>query len=107
MRPDRWRQIDEILQAALDRNPAERAAFLDRACASDPSLRSEVESLIESAENAGSFIEDPVFKEAAELVANSDAESLIGKTLGPYKITGVLGSGGMGEVYLAQDGRLG
>ncbi len=107
MKPDRWRQIDVIFQAAIERDPAERAAFLDQACKSDPSLRREVESLIDSSEKAGSFIEAPVFKGAAELVANTEAGSLIGRELGPYKITAVLGSGGMGEVYLAQDRRLG
>jgi serine/threonine protein kinase len=63
--------------------------------------------LIDSSEKAGSFIEAPVFEGAAELVANAGGGSLIGRELGPYKITAVLGSGGMGEVYLAQDRRLG
>lgn len=107
MKAERWKQIDGIFQAALDRAGAERAAFLDQACAADPSLRDEVEALISSHEKAGSFIEAPVFQAAAELVADDEAGSLIGKELGSYKIVAVLGVGGMGEVYLAQDRRLG
>ncbi|HXU36005.1 MAG TPA: protein kinase [Blastocatellia bacterium] len=107
MKAERWKQIDGIFQAALDRGQAERAAFLDEACKGDRSLRREVEALIDSHDKAGSFIEAPVFEAAAELVINGESESLIGRELGAYKITEVLGVGGMGEVYLAQDRRLG
>ena len=84
MKAERWRQIDGILQAAMERDVAERASFLDKACVSDPSLRTEVEALIDSYDNAGSFIESPVFEEAADLVASARAGSLIGRELGPY-----------------------
>jgi hypothetical protein len=59
MKPERWRQIDQLLEAALDHEPEERAAFLALACADDESLRLEVESLLRSDEAAESFIEEP------------------------------------------------
>ena len=94
MRAERWRQIDEIFQAAIDRDPAERGAFLDKACASDPSLRTRSRGVDRFLREPGSFIEAPVFEEAAELVVSAQTESLVGRQLGPYKITAVLGSGG-------------
>src|SRR6266550_298506 len=106
MTPEYWRQVKSILDSALERAPGERAAFLDEACAATPSLRSEVESLIVSYEQAGGFIESP----AVERMANSledQTDSLAGQSFGPYQISVRIGTGGMGEVYLAQDSRLG
>jgi len=54
--PERWRQVTEILEAAWDREACERTAFLDRACADDPELRSNVEALLASDEKAGEFL---------------------------------------------------
>jgi len=105
MTPERWQHIKALLQSALERKPLERNEFLDQACSDDPSLRSEVETLIASYERAGGFIESPAFEVMAESL--SDGEAVAGRTLGPYQISGHLGSGGMGEVYLAEDTRLG
>src|SRR5262245_41651309 len=106
MKPERWRQIDQLLEAALERQPEERAAFLAVACAGDKSLRLEVESLLRADEAAESFIEEPVVALAAEAIAKQPAEALAGQRIGHYQILSRLGSGGMGEVYLAEDLKL-
>ena len=107
MTPERWRQVEEVLQAALEREPAERAALLDRECAGDPSLRGEVESLLASAQPAENFLKATVLADAAPLLDESESGSLIGRSVGHYSIEKQIGSGGMGEVYLAEDARLG
>jgi serine/threonine-protein kinase len=107
MRPERWRQLDGILEAALSRAPPERAAFLDEACAGDQTLRDEVELLLGAHELAGSFIEKPAVEEHAALIASRTARLRPGDSVSHYQIVGQLGAGGMGEVYLARDARLG
>ena len=107
MQPERWEQINQLFHSALERDSSERAAFLSQACAGDDSLREEVESLIESHERPGSFIERPAGDIAADLFAESESQLTTGQSVGHYKILSLLGEGGMGEVYLAQDTRLG
>jgi len=108
MTPERWRQIERVLHAALECEPAGRAAFLDRECADDASLREEVESLLASSQQADSFLGSNALEDAAVLLKDADSDgSMIGRHVGPYSIQKQLGSGGMGEVYLAQDVRLG
>src|SRR5262245_62187531 len=76
MNHERWRQIDQLLEAALEREPEERAAFLAAACAGDESLRVEVESLLRSDEAAESFIEKPAAALAAEVIAEQPAQAI-------------------------------
>ena len=107
MTPARWEQIKPLFHAALEHEPAQRATFLARACADDGPLRHEVESLLASHEQAESFIETPASDVAAELLAEAQSGLLAGQMVGPFTIAKVLATGGMGEVYLAEDTRLG
>jgi len=106
MTSNRWQRAKEIFHAALDRAPGERSAFLTDACGGDELLRQEVESLISSHEKDGSFIDSPAYEAAAEFLAN-DQELKAGQKVGSYEVISFISRGGMGEVYLAQDRRLG
>ena len=106
MPPDeRWRKVEEIFQGALEREGDDRLRFIAEACAGDEDLRAEVESLLEHDRGAGEFLATPVVDTAAP--GSGKDRSFIGHTLGSYQVLTQIGAGGMGEVYLAQDARLG
>jgi serine/threonine protein kinase/Flp pilus assembly protein TadD len=106
MTPERWQQIDTLLQRVVDVDAAERIALLDELCLGDEDLRQEVESLISFQEMAQSFLEVPALEEAADLLSKDQAVSVGDLVLGRYRIEAQLGVGGMGEVYLAADTNL-
>src|SRR5690349_90628 len=107
MTPERWQQVKEIFNAAIARGPQERSSFISQACSGDEQLRSEVESLIASHEQSGDFIDQPAFELAAPLLTGERAELTPGYTIDSYEVISFISRGGMGEVYLAEDKRLG
>ena len=100
MTPERWQRVKEIFAAAIEREAAHRASYVEQACGGDDELRTEVISLIEAHETAGDFIEG----EAAQRVGLANAapkKDWIGRRLGPYRIVGEAGRGGMSQVFKA------
>ena len=104
MTPERWQRASGIYEAALEREPGERVAFIAHACGDDQELQREVESLLANAE-APALIDLSVWDLADDLLPG-EVGLAAGTHVGPYRIEGVLGAGGMGQVYRARDTKL-
>src|SRR5580704_15021206 len=101
---DRWRRLEALFYAALELKPEARAEFLDKSCDGDTALRKEVETLLESAEKPMDFLEKPVLEAAHRMIGDPSPTSITpGTQLTHYEIISMIGAGGMGEVYLAED----
>jgi serine/threonine-protein kinase len=102
---DRAGRLAELVKSAVERGPESRAAFLEEECRSDPAMRAEIESLLQQQQGVSRFIEEPALHLAAESFLRQGTFSA-GQTIAHYHIVSLIGSGGMGEVYLAQDHQL-
>jgi len=110
MDPNLWKRVDALLEAALEQPPQNREAFVVEACEGNAQLREEVLSLLKAQSQASMFMERSAMRVAASSLAldlnQTTSVSLVGKELGTYRIEKLLGAGGMGEVYLAREGKL-
>jgi hypothetical protein len=103
---ERWKHVSDLFNAALERDPAGRARYLETACEDDPSLRAEVESLLAAHEKADAFLDRPAAVSAGLVPPRGSDDLKPGRTLGAYRIEREIGTGGMGLVFLAEDTRL-
>jgi len=100
-----WENLKEIFHAALALHPGERPSYLQQACNGDAELRKAVESLLKSHEETNHFVDTPAYQAAAEMLVD-DADFKANQIVGHYRIISLLGEGGMGTVYLAEDTKL-
>jgi eukaryotic-like serine/threonine-protein kinase len=107
MTPERYQKAGHLYHEALEIEPEARAAFLNGACGEDEEVRSEAESLLRAHEKVGNYFAAPALEIAAGLLARRQNLSLAGEGLSHYSVLSLIGAGGMGEVYLAEDTHLG
>jgi eukaryotic-like serine/threonine-protein kinase len=103
MTPEHYQRLGQLFDEALALPPDQRALWLEQTCGSDRGLRGEVESLLASQEESAKFLTSPALDVAAKLLSRTQQPSLLGQQFSHYQVLSLLGVGGMGEVYLAED----
>jgi len=106
MKQERWQQVRNIFDGALERAPDKHSRFLDEICANDKDVRREVESLLSSLGSADSFMETPAVAKVADVIEAEQKNLETGRCFGHYEIIQQIGAGEMGEVYLANATKL-
>jgi len=101
---DTWQRIKEIFESAQKLSGAERSNFLNQACGDDGSIREEVEALLTADASNDDFLNTPAYEFAASILVETEFSA--GQEIGRYTILCPLGSGGMGQIYLAEDAKL-
>ena len=105
MRQERWREVEELFESALERRPEDRAAFLDQACGDDAALRREIESLLTADAGASDFLEPHTrFRHLLQPDLVPRLQAVLG---GRYVLDRELGGGGMSRVFVAEETTLG